>query len=180
MDSCVRTEFGPRPGRLRGALIVIALGMLLLAGAASVAWLTSGPRSVPPTLLLGLVGLVLTGVGLSGLWTGIRRYALTINAEGVHVHSGGHHIDLRWTDMDSWWVGVPEEYLARKVQREMVLATPATHVTQPDAGSRRLLWSPQRRRWVICEPVQTNGTADEIIATMSAFAPNKRSLRESG
>lgn len=175
MDSNVRTEFGPRPGRLRSAFLVTGLGVLLLAAALAVNTWTSGIRSVAPTILLGVVGLLLTGVGLSMFWFGVPRYTLSFDRQGARIRTRGRTIDLPWTDIDSWWTGVPRDRPARKIQREMILATPAAHVTQPDLGPRRLLWSRQHRSWIICEPILTDGTTDEIITAMNTLAPNKRS-----
>jgi hypothetical protein len=158
--------------------VLTGLGVLLVAGAVVVNAVTEGPRTVPAVVLLAVVGVLLLGVGLSMLWLGVHRYALSFNREGVSVRTRGRTVVLPWSDIDSWWVGVPCDYPAQKVQRELVLATPATHVTQPDTGPRRLLWSRQRRKWVICEPTLTDGTTAEIVAAMTTFAPNKRSLEQ--
>ncbi|MBM7789696.1 hypothetical protein [Tenggerimyces flavus] len=178
MDGDVRTEFGPRPGRLRSAFVLTGLGVLLLAGAFAINAWTSGIRSVAPTILLGVVGLLLTGVGVSMFWFGVPRYALSFDRQGVHVRTRGRTVELPWADIDSWWAGVPSDKPVQKIRREMVLASPAAHVAQPDAGLRRLLWSRQRRRWVVCEPVLTDGTTEQIVAAMNALAPGKRSLHQ--
>lgn len=178
MDSDVRTEFGPRSGRLRSAFIVSGLGVLLLAAAIAVTVWTSGIRSVAPAVLLAVAGLPLTCVGLSMFWFGLPRYSLSFDHRGVRVRTRGRTVDLPWTDIDTWWAGVPSDKPAQRLRREMILATPATHVTQPAAGPRRLLWSGQRRQWVICEPVLTDGTTDQIVAAMTALAGSKRSLEQ--
>lgn len=125
-------------------------------------------------VFFAVVGAGLGYVGVDATWTFVPRYRLTFSPDCVIVHTRWRKVVIPWDDIESWWVGVPEDVIARASQRVMVLATPGPEVTSPAAKSRRLLWSRRRRSWIICQPTLTDGTTEEILAALEKFAPHKR------
>lgn len=171
MDKDLRTEFGLSHEHVRGAVVSTGLGLLSLAVATL---LGLSDTRLPVVVLLGLVGALATGLGLTLTWSWLSRKQLTIGSTGICVRTRWRTTSIPWVDVESWWIGVPAEMAAQRVGREMLLATPAPHVGDPGFGSRRGLWSKRRRCWVICEPVRTDGSSEELAAALCRFAPNKR------
>jgi hypothetical protein len=151
--------------------------LLALCGLASISFAISIYQShtrILSAVFFAIVGAGFTYVGVDMAWTYVPRYRLTFDPDRVVVHTRWRNVVIPWTDIESWWVGVPKDVIARTSQRVMVLAAPGPHVTDPAAKSRRLLWSRLRRSWIICQPTLTDGTTEEIIAALEKFAPHKR------
>jgi hypothetical protein len=181
MSATVRAEFGPAKAQLPIAALCTVLGVLTLGGAVAIALMDVTPRTVPPIVLLGIIGLLALGIGVSMLWRWLPRYRLTVSEDGVSVRTRGRDIHIAWSEIDWWSVARPTmapdrypERLRDKVRLEMVVATPASHVTNPAEGARRLLWSRTQNQWILCQPAQTDGTTEEIVQAFLAYAPNKR------
>lgn len=174
----VRTRFGARPGQRLAATVVTLVGFALLCATVLIVMgIGITMRLVPALVLLGLVGALLSVVGLSMIWTWGPQYLLTIESSGISLRSRGRTASIPWVDIASWSVEVPDDAAARRVRRAMVLAKPASHVTEPGAGSLRILWVRRLGRWVICQPAQLDASADEIASAMERYAASKQDAR---
>jgi hypothetical protein len=181
MGMKVRTEFSRSRDQLRAGTVCTVVGVLALTGAVAVGVVGVNRRTVPAIILLGLVGLVGVGNGLAIYWRWLPRYRLSVGEDGVSVRTRGRNVHIAWSEIEAWSVTdsvpprwIPEE-VRRKVQpREILVAVPAAHVTEPARGARRVLWSRLLKAWVICEPGHLDGTTEELVEAFTTFAPDKQ------
>lgn len=169
----IRTQFGRI--EVKGARVVaMVLGVLLGVCSAyyAVSLFVSNTR-FPSAVLFIILGPAITLVCIDALHTSLRGYRLSLGANGIVVRTRWREVVIPWADIESWWVGVPGDFFGRFAKREMVLATPAAHITDPKEGPRRVLWSRRYRNWVICQPALTDGTTEEVVAALKKFAANK-------
>lgn len=176
-DSEVRTEFGPAPGNLRSALILLLVGPLIVAVPAWFAASRDRASWYVALALLGLVGIAFTVAGSYLLSVWLPRYRLLFGPHGIQLRWQRQTVEIPWSYVRSWWLGVPPGAARAAMASEtgaprpVLLVEPAEQVTDPGAGPRRTVWSRRRQVWQVCEPSLIDGTTQEVMAALERYAP---------